>query len=350
LDLSVRLLSLLLLAATWASADFSYEQRSQFTGGAMAQMMKMASTFSKKAGLPTSTWTYLKGNKIAYVTGTNTQVFDIDAETITQIDSEKKTYSVTTFAQMREAMAKLTTEGKKDVDTRIQVDAKETGRAKAVAGQNTNEWLVSFIYAVKDKKGKQTAEMETQSSMWLATNVAGWKEFSAAQQKLGQKMATGPGGASPFGGGMAGAQPGMGESWAALAEKMSKMNGVPMLQIVRMGQKGQLPPASTMGEAPAPGAPKAEAESKPKAGDLIGGALGGRLGGLGRRRKDSSEPREDMPQKAEGARGGEGGLLMEMTIETIQMSSMAVDAAKLAVPAGYQQVESDILKAANRRR
>jgi len=348
----MRKLTLLLLATSLAFADFSYEQRSQITGGAMAAMMKLAGTFSKKLREPISTWTYVKGNKIAHVTGTSTQIFDIDAETITQVDHEKKTYSVMTFAQMKEALEKMSAEmgsKKQDVDTQVQIDAKETGRTKQVAGQSASEWLMTFVYAVKDKKGKESAELETQSSSWLATNVAGWSEYAAVQKRMGEKMARSFGG-SPFGAGAPGVQPGMSESWAALAEKMAQMNGVPLLQIVRMGPKGQLPPSSSMGD-PKPADAQAQAETpKPKAGDIIGGALGGRFGGLGRRKPKENSDREEMPRKAEGSGSAEGGMLMEMTIETLQISSAAVDAAKLAVPAGFQQVESEMLKTLNRKR
>lgn len=349
----MRKLSLLLLAARLACADFSYEQRSQVTGGAMAAMMKLAGAFSKKLREPMSTWTYVKGNKIAHVTGTSAQIFDIDAETITHIDHEKKTYSVLTFAQMKEALDKMSAEmqGKADVDAQVQVDARETGRTKQLAGQDAKEWLLSMVYVMKDKKGNQQGEMETQSSSWLAANVEGWQELSAAQQRLGEKMARNLQG-SPFGAGAPGVQPGMNESWAAMAAKMAKMNGVPMMQIVRMGPKGQLPPASTMGE-PKPAAASTSPEpavEKPKAGDIIGGALGGRFGGLGRRKAKESE-REQMPQKTDdrGA-SAEGGMLMEMTIETLQVSTAAVDAGKLAAPAGYQQVENEMVKALNKRR
>ena len=348
----MRSLFLLLLSSSLALADFSYEQRSQITGGAMAGMMKLAGTFSKKLREPMSTWTYVKGNKVAHVTGTSSQIFDIDAETVTHVDHEKKTYSVMTFAQMREAMAKMGSSlkaetSKEDVETHAKVDVKETGRKKLVANQNTSETLLSFIYEMKDKQGKESAQMETQSSSWLATNVAGWKEYSEAQQRLGVKMARGMAAGSPMGAGP-GMQPGMSESWGVLAAKMAQMNGVPMLQIVRMGPAGQLPPTNTMGEAK-PAAAEEPAAERPKASDIIGGALGGRLGGFGgRKRKD--QDREQMPQKSAGAASPEGGMLMEMTIETLQVSSLPVDASKLAVPAGFQQVESDMLKAMQRRR
>ena len=344
----MRSLFLLCLSGSLAFADFSYEQRSQVTGGAMAGMMKLAGTFSKKLREPASTWTYVKGNKIAHVTGATSQIYDIDAETITQIDQEKKTYSVVTFAQMREALSKMGSEMKTDakVDTQVQIDVKETGRKRQIADQSTSEMLLSFIYEMKDKKGQESARMETQSSSWLATNIPGWKEYSEAQKRLGLKMARGGAAGSPFGGGP-GMQPGMGESWAALSEKMAKMNGVPMLQIVRMGPAGQLPPSATMGD-PKPVTKEAEVE-RPKASDIIGGALGGRLGGFGGRKRKEQD-REQMPQKSEGAANPEGGMLMEMTIETLQVSSQTIDAAKLAVPAGFQLVDSDMLKAMQRQR
>jgi len=350
MDFPMRKLPLLLLCMPALFADFSYEQRSQMTGGAMASMMKMAGAFNKKLREPMSTWTHVKGNKIAHVTGTSTMIYDIDAETMTQIDHEKRTYSVVTFTQMREAFASMGSEMKREapqVDTQIQVDVKETGRKKQLAGTTANEVLMSFIYSAKDRKG-QSAEMETQASSWMATNVAGWKEYSEASKRLGLKMANAMGaGNSPFGaGGGMGMQPGMGESWSVLAAKMSKMDGVPLMQIVRMGPKGQLPPSTTMGD-PKPAASAQEADS-PKASDVLAGALGGRLGGFGRKRKDADK--EQMPQKQGEPANAEGGMLMEMTTETLAMSSATVDAAKVSVPSGYQQVESDMLKALNRRR
>lgn len=344
----MRILSLLLTGALLLHADFSYEQRSKMTGGALMGAMKFAGAFSKKLREPDSTWTYVKGNKIAHVSGTSAQVFDIDAETVTEINFEKRTYAVMTFAQMAQAMAEMKAKmGEAKADVSFQVDGKETGRKKQLAGHPTSEFLVSFVTVMKDKKGKDQAEMETQMSSWMAADLPGYDEMMKAHQKLGAKMA---GSMSPMmGQGMPGMQPGMNESWATLAEKMKNMKGVPMLQVVRMGPKGQLPPSSTMGD-PKPVKEEAAAE-KPKASDVLAGALGGRLGGFGRKRKD--ENREQMPNPqtpAAKGEGGEGGMLMEMTTETLQVSSAPVDVAKFQVPAGFQQVEHDMVKALNKKR
>ena len=75
------------------------------------------------------------------------------------------------------------------------------------------------------------------------------------------------------------------------------------------------------------------------------GRLGGRLGGLGRK-KPQEQASSGQPQ-AQGA-GGPASM-METTTELSGFSSAAVDASKFQVPAGFKQVESQMLKATQSR-
>ena len=56
---------------------------------------------------PTNTLTMVHGNQKAVVSKDSTEITDLDKETITHIDTAHKTYTVTTFAQMRQAIADL---------------------------------------------------------------------------------------------------------------------------------------------------------------------------------------------------------------------------------------------------
>ncbi|HET8548717.1 MAG TPA: hypothetical protein VFL57_11960, partial [Bryobacteraceae bacterium] len=89
------------------AADFSYEQSSKITGGVMAGMMKVAGVFSKQAREPIRSSVLVKGDRMANVMTKNTQVIDIGRETFTDIDLEKKTYSVITFADFQRALQEL---------------------------------------------------------------------------------------------------------------------------------------------------------------------------------------------------------------------------------------------------
>ena len=81
-------------------ADFSYEQTTKMTGGAMMGMMRMVGAFSKQALEPIQGTVSVKGNKMVHSSKDRAEVIDLDSETFTGIDFAKKTYSVMTFAEM----------------------------------------------------------------------------------------------------------------------------------------------------------------------------------------------------------------------------------------------------------
>src|ERR1700674_4325287 len=81
-------------------ADFSYEESTKITGGAMAGVMKFAGAFSKQAREPLQSTVAVKGNRMLHGNKERASVIDLDSETIYQ----KKTYSVMTFAEMKQAM------------------------------------------------------------------------------------------------------------------------------------------------------------------------------------------------------------------------------------------------------
>ncbi len=94
----------LALPATGFAGDYTYQQTTQITGGSLLHMVKAVGVFSSQArhmGDPVVSSIYLKGNRLANVSPENIEIIDLDQETITQIDVQKKTYTVTTFAQMK---------------------------------------------------------------------------------------------------------------------------------------------------------------------------------------------------------------------------------------------------------
>ena len=92
------LLSLVLVVpATLYASDYTYQQTTQLTGGSLLKMMKTVGVLSSQArhaGDPIVSTIYLKDNRLADVSPDNIQIIDLDKETITQIDVQKKTYTV----------------------------------------------------------------------------------------------------------------------------------------------------------------------------------------------------------------------------------------------------------------
>jgi len=96
-----------LSAATLFAGDYTYQQTTQITGGSLLHMMKTVGIFSSQArhlGDPVVSTIYLKDNRLANVSSDNIQIIDLDKETITQIDIQKRTYTVMTFAQIKQAI------------------------------------------------------------------------------------------------------------------------------------------------------------------------------------------------------------------------------------------------------
>jgi carbon monoxide dehydrogenase subunit G len=340
------------LLSPWLLADFTYEQTSQITGGAMAGMIKMAGAFSKQLREPMRSTVLVKGDRMAHVNMNHVQVIDLNTETITDIDTQKKTYSVMSFAEMKEAMQrmseKMAQKSKEQPDAQLEFKAsiKNTGQTKLINGFNAKEQILTIEMGGTDAKTGQKGAMTVISDMWLAPKIAGYDEVRDFHRRMAEKIAWAPG-TSGF---AMGAQAGqMSKGFAELAKEGAKLEGVPVMQIVKMGVQGDGMQGTGSG-ASAP--PQQQQQAPPPAADSgnsrmgrlggIAGGLGGigGLGGLGggRKKKDQDQP---PPQTANQGQGGDAsGALMEMTTELTSFSSAPVDSSKFEIPAGFKKVDS----------
>ena len=342
--------------ALTALADFSYEQSTRVTGGSMAGMMRVAGAFSKSAREPMRTTVMVKGDRLAMASSDNINIVDLSAETITDINLEKKTYAVITFADMGRAleqMAKrMSGEKQPGSDVQFKAEVKKTGRSKIISDLNTSETILTLRMEGSDQSGGKGA-MDFQMEMWMAPSIAGYNEVREFYMRMAQKMPW-----NPMTNRMASqmmAQHGKGMS--ELANEMAKLDGVPVLQITRIGAVAQGLPAES-GESNAPAQSREPAPSASEAaGDAATGAALGRagriasglggLGGFGRRKKQQEQPEQpQQTREAPQTQPAQSGpvSLMELTTELSSFSSSAVDAARLQVPAGFRQVPHDMEK------
>ena len=346
------------LAVAPAFADFTYEQTAKITGGSMVRLMKMVPGGGKALEPQVSTH-LLKGNRMATINARSISVIDLDKQTMTEIDLEKNTYGVITFAEFKQAMeamqkkmAQQTKQGDANLD--VTFDVKETGEKKNIGGFNTREVQLLVSMAIKDPKHPdQVGKMDMNSSLWLAPSVAGYEEVHRFHLRMAEKLGYGQEGMRL--GGMAAMQPGMSEGMAKLAKESSKLEGIPIMTIVRMtglGLGGDMPDMSGV-QMPSAG-DVAQQEAGNQAGRSIGGALGGTagavlggLGGFGRKKK--APPKEDAPPptdqpKPAAAKPATPGALMEMTTEMTSFSAAPVDTSKFTPPAGAKEVEHSMKK------
>jgi hypothetical protein len=324
-------------------ADFSYEQSSKITGGMMAGMMKFAGAFSKQAREPIQTTVAVKGNRMVHLSKDRASVIDLDSETITDINFQKKQYSVMTFAEMTQAMEQALRQmqdKKNDLNADFKMDLKDTGESKQIAGFDAKKMVMTMQMDATDQKTGNKGGMLITTDLWIAPKVSGYDEIREFYKKMAAKLAW-----SPDVGNMMMGRADIARGMSNVYKEAAKLDGITVLMVMKMTPTADGQPAS------APAGSDAQAtsqQSKPKPETpSLSGALAGRLGGFGGfgRKKKQEQPKDDAAQSSSPAPAGDSsGTLMEMTTETSGFSSASVDASKFSVPAGFKKVDAEIQK------
>src|ERR1700704_6295605 len=211
-----------------AFADFSYEQTSKITGGMMDGMMKFAGAFSKQAREPMVNTVAVKGDRMVHWSQHHASVIDIDKETITEVNFDKKQYSVMTFAQMKQMMEEMSQKMKSSpdaqkADVHFKVSAKDTGEKKQIAGFDTHEMILTMEMEGTDKESGNKGGMLIITDMWLAPKAAGYNEITDFYKRMGQKVNWAPSGL-----GALGSRPDLAKGFAEVYKETSKLNGMPV--------------------------------------------------------------------------------------------------------------------------
>jgi hypothetical protein len=310
------------------------------TGGAMMGMMRIAGAFSKSLREPVQSNVALKGNKLAHVSKDQTQIIDLDSETFTSIDYQRKTYSVMTFAEMTKAIddAMQQMNKKNEAKADFKVSVKDTGATRQIGPYTAKELLMTMAMEGTDEKSGQKGGMLINTSIWIAPKVAGYDEVSDFYKKMATKLAWTPGGA-----GLAG-RPDIAKGMAEVWKEAAKLDGMQLLQVMKMQPSVDGQPVTSQSGS---GAPASAQQSKPVERPSITGALGG-LGGFGGfgRKKKKEEPKEEAAPASTEPAASSDATLIEMTTESTNFSSAAVDPSKFAIPAGFKKVESDFQRRA----
>jgi hypothetical protein len=357
-----------MLLALPGFADFSYKETTKITGGSITKMMKMIPG-GGKALEPQTSAIYLKGNKLATVHDRAINIIDLDAETITDINLEKKTYSVITFQEMAAAMEaaqrKMQEEmqkqsGQSSAQLSFHVKVSETSQRKQISGLDTKEMLMLLELQAASGQSDAAAMMTMDVNLWMAPDVPGYEQVRDFYTRMAGKMNWHPRMSS-----LAAAmnvQPGLGQGMAEMMKEAQKLEGVPVLQTTKMyggamGALGEMPSLSdalggrtageAAGEAAADQARRSASDRTARAagggrfGGLAGAATSGVLGGLGRRRRQEPQPQQE--PEADASQPAKTPF-MEMTSESSDFSTAPVDASKFAIPAGFKQVEHEMKK------
>src|SRR5262249_47201164 len=152
----------------------------------------------------------------------------------------KRTYSVVTFAQMRQAMENAMAKTQKqqekakqkggDVKLDAKISSKATGQSKTINGVNTKELGVTIETQATDNQSGNSGTMTVVNDSWIG-EVPGYDQVKAFHLKMAQKLAYT---FSPAMHQMAMTQPQLMQGLTVSAKEMDKIDGVPVQTVVKM--------------------------------------------------------------------------------------------------------------------
>lgn len=365
-------LGLSLLLPTVALGDFQYQETTQITGGSFVGMMKFASHFSHQAKdltAPTVSSVYVQGNRMARFDPQTIEIIDLDKETITNIDLQKRTYTQMTFEQMRQQFEQAVQQAKEqqakqqptapppqqkpdNVQVSFKVNVRNTGATKQVSGVGANESILTMEMVGTDTTNGQQGAFAITNDMWMAPEIPGYDELRDFQKKFAVKLGEAFSG-SNLTASLTAMQPAAAQGMSDMVKEMSKLKGIPVQQIMRMGATANGEPLPAASEAPLPPSPSGpempsgqdvaqQSASSAIASKLGGFGIGG-FGGFGHKKQAPPPPAAD--DNSNGTQQTPTAtVLMESTTEMSGFSSTSIDSGKFAVPAGFTQVQPQQLR------
>jgi hypothetical protein len=389
-----RLLTLALaLSPLVCRADSSYQQSTQMTGGQFVDTLRNIPFMSKQMNSltdPMITTTMVHGNQKAVVSRDSTEITDLDKQVIIHIDTVKKTFSVVTFADMRRMMAQMPQkmaqmqQQAKEAQSQAQgqmpqsnlqynftTKVDDTGVTKVVNGLNAKQQILTMKMSVTDPQNPGTRIAYTMTTeVWTTPDLPEeMKEVQDFDMRYGRKLMAGVdmsaftsmrGNSNAAMAQMFAGKPGATEAFAQMTKELAKIQGTRILEITRMGGSGAgiaAPSAGPMANSPAAssssngGAASGQTTSGAatqavtnKLG-IAGSALGGMLGGFGRKKPKPADqpPAQTSTATANTPPAAQAPVdvtLMEMTTQKQNFSHDPVSASVFQVPAGFKQVPS----------
>jgi hypothetical protein len=334
-------IALLLSAAHSLRADVRADEKTRVEfAGMLGRMFNLFGGKAAREGVASAI--AVKGDRKATLNDTTGQIVDLSEEKVYDLDLKKKTYTVTTFDELRrrmeEARKKAEEQARKEeakeerkekvappqdanqkqVD--VDFDIKNTGQQKTINGFDTHETVMTVTVREKGETLEQGGGLVLTSDMWLTPKIAAMKEVAEFDARYAQKLYGGV-----FSGVSAAQMAAVLAMYPMVKDAVAKMN-------VEGGKLEGTAIQTTMTMDAVRSAEQIAEEAKAKAneGDSKAGTPatpGGLLGGFAKK----------MAQKK---MGGDSDVkpratFMTATTEVLKVTT-DVTAADVAVPAGFQ--------------
>jgi hypothetical protein len=330
------------LSAYPVYADVHADEKTRVQlGGVIGGIVNVFGGKAAREGVTTAV--SVKGNRKSTISESGGQIIDLTEEKIYDLDMRRKSYKVTTFAelrrQMEEAQRKAREQAQKQEsrerkekppardpnakEMEVDFNVKNTGDKKTINAFDTHQVLMTITLREKGKKLEDAGGMVVTSDMWMAKTVAAMKEIAEFDlrymQKLQGSFVTGAS-AQEMAAALA-AYPQMKEAIAKMAAEGSKLDGTAILTTVTFD-------AVKSAEQVAQESKQSGDEQKTGSSDPVGGLLGG----LARRAAQRRSGGESGVQKDDKTRA----TFMTTTTEVLKIAT-DVPAGDVAIPMGFKE-------------
>jgi hypothetical protein len=315
----------LLITVTFAmpiSAAVKTEERSLLKfSGMLGRVVGLFGGKAAKEGIVSTV--AVSGERKSRTNETNGQIIDLTEERIYDLDIRRKSYTVTTFDELRrrlqeaqakaqEQLQKADPEEKKKAeeaarDVEVDFDVKETGQRKSVNGFEARQVVATVTVREKGKTLDERGGLVLTSDMWLTPTIQTLEEITDFDRRYWEKIA------GPMVGDfeqMAAAiamYPFLKNAFARLEQEKLKTDGTAVMTTVTVDS-----------------VKSREEMAKPTPSESAPTSLGGLLGGLGRR--GSKPPTENQARST----------FMTSTHEVLRVSTDVTD-ADVAIPTGFKE-------------
>src|SRR6476469_3888693 len=165
-SMKIALVSLPIIALAAATTYADVKTRDRTTVKFEGMLGRMFNLFG--GGKPAEGTTAVKGNRKATLREATGQIVDLSEEKVYDLDMKKKTYTVTTFEELRRRMRESQEQAKKEAEKEegkpqpqeaqkptkefeIDFDVKDTGQKKQIAGYDAHETIVTITVREKGK-------------------------------------------------------------------------------------------------------------------------------------------------------------------------------------------------------
>jgi hypothetical protein len=181
---------LLLLAAPLLAEMKTRDRTQVHFEGMLGRMFSMFGGRAAKEGVESTT--AVKGNRKATFNDATGKIIDLSEEKMYDLDVKKKTYTVTTFDELRRRMREQADKAKQQAqkeepgqqqeaqkpqkEYEIDFDVKETGQKKQIAGYDTHQTIVTVTVREKGKTLEEGGGLVMTNDMWLGPVIPQLRE------------------------------------------------------------------------------------------------------------------------------------------------------------------------------